>query len=188
MKMITCPVCGVVFKSYGDKTCSWVCRNRKMSKDYAGKVFTEEHKRNISKNHHNVSGSNNPRWNGGKREHSGYIEVWKPEHPSANLDGYVREHRLVIEESIGRYLEIGEVVHHINHVKDDNRLENLKLYKSTSEHLRYGHTLSIEEKAFDLVSCRMCKVKFYKSRCQVRITANNYCSRVCYMKKRWGKK
>jgi len=30
-----------------------------------GRVFTEEHKKNISKNHHDVSGENNPMW--GKR-------------------------------------------------------------------------------------------------------------------------
>lgn len=76
-------------------------------------------------------------WNGGKKRERGYVLVLVPNHPFS-INGYVREHRLVMEKKLGRFLDPKEIIHHINHVKDDNREENLMLYKNNGEHLK-GH-------------------------------------------------
>ena len=62
-----------------------------------------------------------------KKRSDGYVAIYCPEHQKANKDGYVMEHILVMEEAIGRHLAEEEVVHHKNHKRDDNRLENLEL-------------------------------------------------------------
>lgn len=62
-----------------------------------------------------------------KRRKDGYIYVYSPSHPMSTKDGYVMEHILVMEEKIGRYITRDEVVHHKNHIRSDNRLDNLEL-------------------------------------------------------------
>ena len=90
------------------------------------------------------TGKNAAHWNGGRYEVSGgYIYVWKPSHPHASKDGYVLEHRLVIERKIGRILTRREIVHHINHVRSDNRPSNLMLFPSISAHVRHHGSLRL---------------------------------------------
>ena len=77
-------------------------------------------------------------WKNGKVKNSkGYVLVLKPNHPLVNNNGRVYEHRLVMEKYLERYLKFEEVVHHINNIKDDNRIENLMLFKNKSEHQKF---------------------------------------------------
>jgi hypothetical protein len=73
-------------------------------------------------------GESNHNWKGGKiTTRAGYVKKYAPNHPN-NIIGYVLEHRLVMEEVLGRYLEPNEEVHHKNGVKNDNSIENLELW------------------------------------------------------------
>ena len=59
------------------------------------------------------------------RNRDGYVQV--------KVDGrLVLEHRQVMEQQLGRPLFAHENVHHLNGVRDDNRIENLELW-STSQ-------------------------------------------------------
>lgn len=78
------------------------------------------------------SAENSGNWKGGRIVQNGYYMVRCPNHPKAML-GYVYEHRLVMEQHIGHYLEKDEIVHHKNRDKQDNRLENLEIL-TPSEH------------------------------------------------------
>jgi HNH endonuclease len=80
-------------------------------------------------------GPESANWRGGRRKQNGYIFIYAPDHPRANAKAAVQEHILVMEKMLGRYLKPGEIVHHKNHVKDDNRPENLYLTKN-GQHIR----------------------------------------------------
>jgi len=70
---------------------------------------------------------------------TGYTMIHCKGHPSTNKDGYVAEHRLVMEGRLGRYLESWEVSHHRNEIKTDNNPNNLQLM-TNSEHTRHHNT------------------------------------------------
>ena len=61
----------------------------------------------------------------------GYVIMRCPEHPNSHKNGYLFEHTYVMSEHLGRPLKPNENVHHINGVKDDNRIENLELWSKS---------------------------------------------------------
>jgi len=107
---------------------------KKGHKTNVGKKCLEETKKKIGKANEREK---HWRWKGGKTLHgNGYILIKNREHPFCTNQGYVLEHRLVMEKHIGRLLKPEEVVHHINEIITDNRIENLKLLKNDSEHMK----------------------------------------------------
>ena len=64
-----------------------------------------------------------PKWKGGSHKQHGYAMIYQPSHPRAT-GGYVREHILVWESAHGQ-MAPNEEIHHINGVRDDNRIQNL---------------------------------------------------------------
>lgn len=96
---------------------------------------TKKSKLQISKNRMGKAiGKSNGNWIGGRFHSAGYIYVIMKNHPSAGKNGYILEHRAVMEKHLGRTLLSTEIVHHINGVRDDNRVENLQLFSSQREH------------------------------------------------------
>jgi len=82
-------------------------------------------------------GEQNGRYGKGKQftYQRGYKYVIVHNHPNTGYQHRIREHRLIMEKHIGRFLKPDEVVHHKNGILDDNRIENLVLMKR-HEHQR----------------------------------------------------
>lgn len=79
----------------------------------------------------------------------GYIRIYNPNFPEDDRK-YILEHRFVIEQSLGKKLSKKDKIHHINGIKDDNRLENLMI-SDDSKHLKLHKNIYKE--------CELLKIK-----------------------------
>ena len=93
----------------------------KMSKAKKGKTVSESSRKKMSEAK-KIKGIGHK-----KKRADGYISIYFPDHPRSNKDGYIMEHILVAESVLGRWIAEDEIVHHINHKRDDNRKDNLKV-------------------------------------------------------------
>ena len=115
---------------------------KKLSILHTGKTLSEETKRKLRETRKREKAHN---WKGGKTKTiQGYVLVYIPEHPFCDKRGYVLEHRLVMEKILGRYLKPEEISHHRNEIRDDNRPENLRLFASNSDHMKFHHQKGIK--------------------------------------------
>lgn len=82
-------------------------------------------------------------WKGGRSIASnGYVLIYVGKaHHLADVPGYAYEHRIVAEQKLGRPLRKGEVPHHVNSVRDDNRAENIEVVESQFAH-RVKHRMA----------------------------------------------
>jgi hypothetical protein len=85
-------------------------------------------------------------WKGGKMVVNGYVYIKKHNHPMADKQNYVAEHRYLMSKKVGRVLEKNELVHHKNGVRDDNRYSNLEIV-TYSDHM-------------GVITCPHCKERF----------------------------
>jgi hypothetical protein len=75
------------------------------------------------------------------RTRSGYVLARRPGHEDADSRGYIREHRLVMSEWVGRPLKLREVVHHRDGDRARNTRDNLLLFATQKDHLAYERHL-----------------------------------------------
>ncbi len=81
-------------------------------------------------------GNKHPNWKGGRYIcPRGWVMVHIPGHHLADCRGYVYEHRLIAEKILGRSLNKGEIVHHIDGNKQNNDESNI-LVLTHAQHSR----------------------------------------------------
>jgi hypothetical protein len=124
---------------------------------------------------HSSKGSGNAMWNGGRKiTQHGYVLILKHDHPYSDVSGYVLEHRLVMEQHIGRYLTKDEDVHHINGNKTDNRIENLEL-TNRSKHTTFHNYIDMSDRVCSQCGDKNTYIKKHNSRPQWNISKKTGC-------------
>lgn len=109
----------------------YITRARKIKGKNRGKFCCKPCCDKYHKDNKIFKGENNPNWKGGRYiDKRGYVHL--------NMDGKdCYEHIILMEKFLGRKLKREEEIHHKDKNTSNNKLENLILCKSSSEHRRY---------------------------------------------------
>lgn len=101
--------------------CKAICRNCYRKWHYENKERKRRYPDGISKEREVSVGTIKP-------DSYGYLRIKVEKGKSRRNRDWMKHHRYVMEEHLGRPLESFENVHHINGDKKDNRIENLELW------------------------------------------------------------
>jgi len=91
-----------------------------------------------------------------------YVEPTSPYNKMSRKDGRVREHRLIMAQSLGRCLEPWEIVHHKNGDKTNNSIENLELLPDPTKHRCFSTLLSYIQSLEDTIIALTAKLAKYE--------------------------
>lgn len=116
-----------------------------------------------------------------------YLREFAPNHPKANNRGYVYTHVLVAEEKLGRPLNTGECVHHLDENKHNNEPDNLIVFKTKSDHTAFhngaervldGDVWCCPNKRIDNKEiCPMCNINYKDKNAEMCIECWNILNR-----------
>lgn len=141
MNLYTCNWCGKTFKRYPSQMvgkemafCSRECLARYRSKEHnpTGRPITRHPHLSEYNRQHNAE-----RMTSEVREKLSRARLDTGKGKSYRKVNGRHEHRTVAEQILGRPLRKGEVVHHINGNKRDNRPENLMIFNNQEAHARW---------------------------------------------------
>ena len=235
-----CVVCGHAFmvpwyRGASAKTCSRSCHGELTARQYTasratlnckacGKHFfapaSHAHRRiycsrkcSNGSYKYSPSGEDHYAWNGGEATHSGgYLYIRVKGHPFCKNEGYVFEHRIVVEtrmrsevpthpflvEIDGQlYLSPKIDVHHIDNIKRNNRPSNLLACTPMAHRAIHNGDAPMQGETWPEIEgaapyeprrveckCLVCGLSFTKKRSDVkRGSGKHYCSRTCFDKR-----
>ena len=103
---------------------------------------------------------------------TGYMYSYSPEHPLSNKSGKVMEHTYVMSNYIGRILKKDECVHHVDRVRSNNEISNLRLMTLTDHRALHAKEVRVQTIT---VCCGKCSSTFEA----LESSHRKFCSTLC---------